>query len=199
MSCCRRLFTRRRSMRTTRWRLITDAHSTTSTDARTRASPQPRGHCRRLIFVQNVRRGFYDLGTDVPPDSLKGTENSGSSRKFVLTNQAAQHIAPADASTMARGKGWIGQSFRRLQAETSMRPSGVVVRGLGLKDALQMAAGRRPESSPGHLVRTVRTHRSANGWLAGPGSDLDDLTPSDRNTSSTRELGIPIGVTNRAR
>jgi hypothetical protein len=56
-----------------------------------------------------------------------------------------------------------------------------------------MAAGRRPGIQSRHSVRTVRTHRSANGWLAGPGSDLDDLTPSDRNTSSTGELRIPIG------
>jgi hypothetical protein len=55
-------------------------------------------------------------------------------------NQAIQDIAPADADTIAWVERWIGQSFRRPQAETSMRPSGVVVSGVGLKDSLQMAA-----------------------------------------------------------
>jgi hypothetical protein len=70
----------------------------------------------------------------------EGHRNSNSGRKLVLMKQAAQHIAPANAGMTVRAKGSIGQSFGRLQAEASMRPSGIVVRGVGSKDSLQMPA-----------------------------------------------------------
>lgn len=84
-------------------------------------------------------------------------------------NQAIQDIAPADADTIAWVEGSIGQSFRRPQAETSMRPSSVVVSGVGLKDFLQMAAAE-DQNSVEAFGRSVRTPLPLMRSLAELGS-----------------------------
>lgn len=93
-------------------------------------------------------------------------------------NQAIQDIAPADADTIARVEGSIGHSFMRPQAETSMRPSGVVVVHTGDANVDRIAC---PWLAAGSSI-PMRTSCSSLAARCSRSPNAKGPTPSSRGS-----------------
>ena len=76
-------------------------------------------------------------------------------------DQATHHLAPSDGRADSWPGNWIRPRIWRLQAEASMRPSGVVVRGVHPKDTLQLAATEdgTSQENEGPILRSRRLRR----------------------------------------
>jgi hypothetical protein len=110
-------------------------------------------------------------------------------------HEAAQHVAPSDAGALCKTGDRIEPRLWRLQLEAPMRPPGVVMRDVGPKDALQVAAAEHehpvqalgPNRADPPLGEGVRCGARTGVWMI--------LTPSERNTSSN----APVNLESRSR
>ncbi len=172
-------------------------------------------HCRSLKRLlhkprsgHNFRVGFYKLAGQRPVSSdqtrrfeVCATASEGhrilrscSSSRLVLVDQATQHVAPPDGCADSWPGNRIGPRIWRLQAEASMRPSGVVVRDVAPKHSLQVTAADHedpvqtlgPDCANPPLRECVRSRGSDRG--------LDDLHAlgAEHLVEGTGELGVPV-------
>ncbi len=108
--------------------------------------------------------------------------------------KAAQHVARSNVCMLGRPWSRIKPWIRRLEIKASMRPSGVVVRGVGAKYPLQVA-----EAQHQHPVQALRPDRAdpplgERVRSRGPDRGLDDshALGAEHLIEGTGELGIPV-------
>jgi hypothetical protein len=127
---------------------------------------------------------------------VKGTQtlDQDSSDQLVLMDEATQHIAPSNARAVDEPRSRIRPRIGRLQVETSVRSSDVVVGSVGPKHPLEVAPAEYqhpvqalgPDRADPPLSESVRSRRPDRGF-----DDRHALCPKDL-VEGTRELGVTV-------
>jgi len=109
-------------------------------------------------------------------------------------DHAAEHVAPTDASSLSRPRRGAEPRLRRIEFEASVRPSSVVVRGVGQEHPVKVSAPQHQ-----HPVQALCPDRAdpplREGVRAGSQDrslDDPDALRAEHLVEGTGVLGVPV-------